>query len=150
MHAAPKEMLTQCRRFAAAMTGWFCLPALALCVSPAAIAAEPAVPVGKAAATAAAAPKPNSTAACMECHSDTELFVRRDGKKISLFLDEKIPAASAHKSLECIDCHEGFDGDQTPHRKPLVPVDCVGCHEDTGKKKHAFHPRLALAEIPQG
>ena len=133
------------------MTNWICWPVFALIACPLEIAAEPAVPDGKAASTAAAAaPKPNSTAACLECHSDTELFLKRDGKKISLFLDEKIPAASAHKSLECIDCHEGFDGDKTPHRKPLVPVDCLGCHEDTGKKKHAFHPRLALAPIPTG
>jgi cytochrome b subunit of formate dehydrogenase len=128
---------------------------LAIAASGFVAAAEPASAAAtdetRANATAAVpAPKPNSTAACMECHSDPELFLRRDGKKRSLFLDEKIHAASAHKSLECIDCHEEFDGEKTPHRKPMVPVDCIGCHEDTGKKKHAFHPRLALSPIPAG
>ncbi len=96
-----------------------------------------------------AGPKPNSTAACLECHSDTDLSMKKDGKKLPLFVDEKIVAASAHRSLECIDCHEGFDGEATPHRKPMVAVDCTSCHENLGKK-HAFHPRLALTEIPAG
>ncbi len=138
------------------MAGGLRRSAFAFVASATLSAAEPtapgtkAAPVPGAAPAAAPAPKPNSTAACLECHSDSELFLKRDGKKISLFLDEKISAASAHKSLECIDCHEGFDGEKTPHRKPLGVVDCVGCHEGTGKKKHAFHPRLALKEVPAG
>ncbi|MDO8543976.1 MAG: cytochrome b/b6 domain-containing protein [Opitutaceae bacterium] len=102
-----------------------------------------------AAAAAPPAPKPNSNAACMECHSDAELSMRKDGRKLSLFVDEKVAGASAHRSLDCIDCHEGFDGESSPHRKPMVAVDCASCHEDTGKK-HAFHPRLALRTIPAG
>ncbi|MEI6465496.1 MAG: cytochrome c3 family protein [Verrucomicrobiota bacterium] len=120
---------------------------LALIALTVARGAEPAAPVPKA---AVAEVKPNATASCLECHTDPDLFVRRGGKKISLFIDEKVPARSAHKSLECVDCHEGLDGEKTPHRKTLVPVDCVGCHEGTGKKKHGFHPRLALAEVPAG
>ena len=95
-------------------------------------------------------PPPNSTAACLECHSDHELTMKKGGVKLSLFVDEKVTAASAHKSLDCIDCHEKFDGDQNPHLKPMTTVDCAGCHEGTGKKKHAFHPRLAFAEMPAG
>ena len=102
-----------------------------------------------AAKPAAPAPAPNSDASCLECHSDTELSIKKDGKKISLFIDEKIPARSAHRSLNCIDCHEKFDGEATPHRKPMVAVDCTSCHENLGKK-HQFHPRIGLAEIPAG
>ncbi len=95
------------------------------------------------------APVLNSTAACLECHGDATLATKKDGKKVSLFVDPKIGAKSAHRSLECIDCHEKFDGDSLPHRTPLVAVDCVSCHEDTAKK-HAFHPRLAQKPIPVG
>ncbi len=101
------------------------------------------------AAEKTAAPKPNSTASCLECHSDNTLSFTRDGKKISLFVDEKVISRSAHSSLECVDCHEKFDGDASPHRSPMVKVDCTSCHDDTGKK-HPFHPRLAEKEIPEG
>ena len=48
-----------------------------------------------AAAFAADAPKtakpaPNSNAACLECHSDNELAMRKAGKKVSLFVDDKL------------------------------------------------------------
>lgn len=85
----------------------------------------------------------------MECHSDPDLSMKKGGLKLTLFVDEKVGARSAHRSLDCIDCHEDFDGEATPHRKPMVAVDCLSCHEETGKK-HKFHPRLALAEIPKG
>jgi cytochrome b subunit of formate dehydrogenase len=95
-----------------------------------------------------AAPAANSNASCLECHSDSELSMRKEGRKLSLFVDEGVLAGSVHRTLDCIDCHEDFDGDATPHRKPMVSVDCISCHEDTGKK-HLFHPRLMLAEIPR-
>jgi cytochrome b subunit of formate dehydrogenase len=100
------------------------------------------VPALGAEAAKPAAPAANSTAACLECHSDTTLSTKKGGQKVSLFFDEKSAAKSVHRSLDCTDCHEKFDGDSTPHRKPMVAVDCRSCHEDTGKK-HAFHPRLA-------
>jgi len=95
------------------------------------------------------APAPNSNASCLECHSDPKISMRKDGKKFSLFTDEAVTAASAHKSLDCIDCHENFDGESTPHLKPMVAVDCASCHEKTGRK-HQFHSRLALNPIPAG
>ena len=96
-----------------------------------------------------AAPAPNSNAACLECHSDNTLSMRKGGQKLSLFVDEKLAAKSVHKSLDCVDCHEKFDADSTPHRKPMVAVDCASCHEDTAKK-HAFHPRIAQKPMPTG
>ncbi len=92
------------------------------------------------------APAPNSTAACLECHRDETLSMSKAGKKLPLFVDAKVTAKSAHQSIECIDCHEKFDGDASPHRTPLVAVDCASCHEDTAKK-HAFHPRLSERPI---
>ena len=102
--------------------------------------AEPAKPTS---------PAPTSSAACLECHNDKDLSTRKSGQKVSLFVDEQVAAKSVHRSLECIDCHEKFDADSTPHRKPMVAVDCASCHEDTAKK-HAFHPRLANLPLPAG
>ncbi len=101
------------------------------------------------AAAAPDKPAPNSTASCLECHSDPALSLKRAGRKLSLFVDEKITAKSAHGSLDCTDCHEGFDGDSSPHLKPMKAVDCASCHEKTAKK-HAFHPRLARQPVPAG
>jgi formate dehydrogenase gamma subunit len=96
-----------------------------------------------------AEPAPNSSASCLECHSEAKLSVKRAGQKVSLFVDAAVQARSAHASLECVDCHEGFNGDATPHQSPLKPVACVSCHEKVGAK-HAFHSRLAMASPPAG
>lgn len=112
---------------------WLWLAALALC-SPAAAAGTPA---------------PNSTASCLECHSDEALTMKRSGKKIPLFVDEKLTAQSAHRTLDCTDCHENYDGENSPHLKNAPPVACASCHEKTGAK-HAFHPRLAQSPLPAG
>lgn len=83
-----------------------------------------------------------SSAGCLDCHSDQALAMRRGGREVSLFVDAKAFAGSVHGSLDCTDCHEGFDGDASPHRTPMVRVDCTSCHDDAGPK-HAFHLRLA-------
>lgn len=94
------------------------------------------------AAIAADEPAKATSASCLECHSDAKLSTKRDGHEVSLFVDEKTLPASAHKSLECVDCHDKYDGDASPHRSPPAPVDCFGCHEDAAKK-HGFHGKLA-------
>ena len=96
-----------------------------------------------------AKPAASPSASCLECHDDPKLSFKRDGRTVSLFVQAKTIAQSAHQSLECIDCHEKFDGEASPHRNPMVRVDCTGCHDKTGSK-HAFHPRLAEAQIPDG
>lgn len=106
-------------------------------------------PAAAAAAAEPAEPPPNSNASCLECHSDPKLSMRKAGKKFPLFVEEKTLTDSAHRSLDCIDCHEDFDGESNPHRKPMVPVDCASCHEKTGKK-HAFHSSLSLKPLPAG
>ena len=97
----------------------------------------------------AATPPAGPNAACLECHSDTSLDMKKGGKKVSLFFDEAKFAKSIHKDLSCTDCHDGFKADDQPHKSPMTPVDCSGCHEKLGKS-HVFHKRLGLAEIPKG
>jgi hypothetical protein len=96
-----------------------------------------------------AAPAPNPSASCLECHNDRDLSMRKGGQKVALFVDAAVAAKSVHASLACTDCHEKFDGDSVPHRKPMVAVDCTSCHDDTGKK-HTFHPRMAQNPMPAG
>jgi cytochrome b subunit of formate dehydrogenase len=94
-------------------------------------------------------PAPNSDASCLECHSDDTLTMKKQGVKLSLFVNPRPLAQSAHKSLNCIDCHEDYDGEATPHHKPMVPVDCFSCHDDTAKK-HGFHNRMLKTPRPNG
>ena len=94
-------------------------------------------------------PPSSASAACLECHSDPKLAMKKAGRPISLFADPTVLAKYAHGSLECTDCHEGFNAESIPHQSPLKSVDCVSCHEEPGRK-HVFHPRLAGSPPPKG
>jgi cytochrome b subunit of formate dehydrogenase len=67
---------------------------------------------------------------CLQCHSEPSLTKSKAGKTISLHVDGKDFAASAHGSLECTACHEGFKASDLPHAKTIKPVNCQGCHSD--------------------
>jgi formate dehydrogenase gamma subunit len=106
-------------------------------------------------ALAAGAPADNAkasaadSAACLECHNDPKLGMKKAGQSVSLFADPAVLGKSAHSSLACVDCHEGFDAESLPHRKPPAPVQCAACHEDVSRR-HAFHPRLSRAPAALG
>jgi cytochrome b subunit of formate dehydrogenase len=101
-------------------------------------------------ARAADEPAGGGSAACLKCHSDAALSGQAaDGTRHSLFVDEKVLGASVHSSSECVDCHEGLNGEAKPHREKPVAVDCFSCHDDTAKK-HSFHTRMQLKERPVG
>jgi formate dehydrogenase gamma subunit len=91
----------------------------------------------------------SSTAACLECHNDQKLSTKKAGHSMSLFADPAVIGKSVHASLECTDCHEGFDADSLPHRQPLTHVNCVSCHDDVGRR-HAFHVRLGRPPVAVG
>ena len=94
-------------------------------------------------------PPPNASAACLDCHRDPKLTMKKAGHVRPLFADRAVLAGSAHSSLECTDCHEGFDAESIPHQSPLKSVDCASCHEKPGRT-HLFHPRLAGSPLPKG
>jgi cytochrome b subunit of formate dehydrogenase len=104
---------------------------------------------GRAAEAAAAKPAADPNASCLECHKDNTLTMDKAGKQVSLFVDAAAYAKSVHGTLGCTDCHEGFNGNDIPHKKPMTAANCTSCHEDTGAK-HAFHPRLATKPVPAG
>ncbi|MBM4171601.1 MAG: hypothetical protein FJ214_07025 [Ignavibacteria bacterium] len=66
---------------------------------------------------------------CFDCHSDNTLTVERNGKKISLFVNEKPFNNSVHSKIKCIDCHADINPDDIPHPEILKKVNCAKCHE---------------------
>lgn len=83
---------------------------------------------------------------CLACHSDQSITKEKDGKQISLFVDEAILNKSPHKKLVCVACHTGFDPGNIPHKNKIQTVTCLTCHKDV-PFKHTFHPQLAQAVV---
>jgi len=81
---------------------------------------------------------------CLACHSDNSLTMEKNGKTISLFVNEKHLQFSPHKKLSCTACHTGFDLNNLPHKENITPVQCQTCHAKD-LPKHAFH-KTVLAE----
>jgi cytochrome b subunit of formate dehydrogenase len=84
----------------------------------------------------------SSSTSCLTCHSDHTLAMRKGAGEVPLFVDQAKLAKSVHSALDCVDCHEGFDGQAMPHKTAMAPVNCASCHDDI-RKTHAFHGNLA-------
>ncbi len=67
---------------------------------------------------------------CLTCHGDRDLTGTRNGREISVFVDEATFSHSVHGELECIACHSDLEGVEFPHPERLRPVRCAACHED--------------------
>ncbi len=65
---------------------------------------------------------------CFTCHADKDLTKKRDGKTVSLFVDEKHFGAGAHEKVACIGCHADLKGSDFPHAETLKRPDCGACH----------------------
>jgi len=79
---------------------------------------------------------------CLACHSDESLTTDRQGKQVSLHVDDAVFKGSPHAKLACIACHTGFDPGNLPHKDKITPVNCVTCHRNA-PPKHPFHPQMA-------
>ncbi len=66
---------------------------------------------------------------CLECHSDPELTADRDGREVSVYVDDGVFGASVHAGFDCIDCHADLAGTEFPHEEGVAPVDCGACHD---------------------
>ncbi len=78
---------------------------------------------------------------CLMCHSDNTMTMERNGKEVSLYVNQDLFQHSAHGKLNCVSCHIGFDPEAMPHKEDIQPINCLSCH--TGAKaKHAFHPQI--------
>lgn len=78
---------------------------------------------------------------CLMCHSDNELTMEKNGKEISLFVNEEVLKSSTHSKLSCVSCHKGFDPEAMPHAENIQEINCVNCHQKV-LTKHSFHPQI--------
>ena len=113
----------------------------------AAVAVALASLAAPAAAQTPAADKPQvSSQKCLSCHDDPEMK-DDDGKSLSVSAAHF--GRSAHRKLECADCHESALEIRHP-RNPLGPVKpqvCQDCHEDEFKAiAGSIHGRRAQGE----
>ena len=92
---------------------------------------------------------PQSNDDCLTCHSDNTLTTEKNGKEISLFVDQKVFEHSAHGKLQCIACHIGFNIDDIPHKENIQPINCESCHTNA-PIKHPFHPQMINANGVNG
>lgn len=67
---------------------------------------------------------------CLDCHLKDDVHKIENGEKVSLKVDTKEIASSAHYNIPCIKCHS----DVTPslHRpcKTAKEIDCGNCHDE--------------------
>ncbi len=78
---------------------------------------------------------------CLACHAEGGLTMDKNGKTLSITVEDSVLRRSTHRGLVCVACHVGFDKDAVPHQDPIRPVNCVSCHRDA-PTRHAFHPQL--------
>lgn len=88
---------------------------------------------------------------CLGCHGEKDMSLSfKNGENISLFVDSRHLAGSAHKDIGCAGCHEGFSAADHPQRnfksKRSLTVAassaCLRCHE----VKTGSHARM-LSEL---
>lgn len=84
---------------------------------------------------------------CLTCHSDSTLTMEKNGKTISLYVNEGVFKSSVHGDASCVDCHVGFDPNNTPHKKDITPVDCNGCHDLSSFKGGEHAKELAHIQV---
>lgn len=66
---------------------------------------------------------------CFECHSDRTLTTEKNGKEVSLFINQKPFESSVHADIGCVSCHADVDPNDLPHGENLQKVDCSTCHD---------------------
>ncbi len=69
---------------------------------------------------------------CFGCHGDASFETERDGKTISLYIDEAIFKQTPHAAKGCTSCHKDAKG-EGEHPPNLKPVTCANCHDDVNK-----------------
>lgn len=83
---------------------------------------------------------------CLACHEDQDLFMEKNGKKISLYVNPKLYDKSVHSFAECTDCHLNYDPNEVPHTKTKTSVDCKTCHDDVKGLDQSFHNSVKCAD----
>jgi cytochrome b subunit of formate dehydrogenase len=117
---------------AALLLALVCVPALAQGAAPARSAASAAAPALK--------------EKCLSCHDDATVKAE-DGKSVAVMADDF--ARSAHRKLDCTECHDAALGTKHP-KNPLglvKPQVCQDCHADEFKAiAGSIHGRRAAGD----
>jgi hypothetical protein len=73
-----------------------------------------------------------ANADCMRCHSNPKLNRARDGKSMSVNVDEV--SHSRHSKIACSQCHSEVNASHVrPCETITHGVDCTSCHDEIGK-----------------
>ena len=87
---------------------------------------------------------------CLTCHAQPDLTMARDGRTVSLFIDERLFLGSAHAGTACAQCHT--DVTVALERACATissPVDCAICHaEQVGEYEGSTHGTLFAEHDP--
>ncbi len=87
---------------------------------------------------------------CFRCHSNRDLYMVRNGERISLYVDEAAWNASRHSGVACAQCHtEVNSAAKRPCSTIRSPVDCSICHAEVVRQyEESAHGRLAASGDP--
>jgi len=67
---------------------------------------------------------------CLTCHSDRTLTKIRQGKIISLYVNNIALNKSVHSKVLCASCHKEASVSEFPHPENLKVVECGSCHKN--------------------
>ncbi len=86
---------------------------------------------------------------CLMCHEDKTAKGARNGKTISIFVDEKKFSNSAHGKINCIACHADLKDAEFPHDENPAKAQCKGCHEEAQKMyDEGLHAKAVARKDP--
>lgn len=86
---------------------------------------------------------------CLSCHSDPDIYMEKNGKKVKLTVKKFELRKSVHSKMLCINCHVGFKADDIPHKTGDMSVNCMNCHSNP-KVRHLWHPSMSRATGSKG
>ena len=78
---------------------------------------------------------------CYDCHDDPGITMERNGITVPLTVKRFTLPRSVHAKVLCVDCHEGFDPFEIPHKEKIGKVNCTNCHQSP-ELIHKFHPQM--------
>ncbi|MDH3372058.1 MAG: cytochrome c3 family protein [Gammaproteobacteria bacterium] len=87
---------------------------------------------------------------CLTCHSDPDLTMARDGKAVSLYVDEQVFENSVHADTACSQCHTDVTVAQERACATVQSaVDCSICHaEQVTEYQGSTHGTLHAEDDP--
>jgi nitrate/TMAO reductase-like tetraheme cytochrome c subunit len=102
------------------------------------IAAIGAGAAGVAAVAVPAAGQTSRVVDCAKCHSNRDFLAGKGGSggDSTLYVTPALLQNTVHQSLQCTDCHRGFQAGY-PHNVPEIVTPCETCHEQEGRDWHA-------------